>query len=327
MKANPITNGPRAGRLQWRSVAFFLATLVIALPAAACGRGGDQPDKFIIGFSQANKAEPWRTWMDDSLMKEAAKHPNLEVRYADAQQDNSKQVADVETFLRQRVDLLIISPNEAKPLTAIVRRVYQSGIPVIILDRSIEGDSYTTFIGADNREIGKAAGEYAAQLLNGKGRVVEIKGLPGSTPAIDRSQGFRQAVAAHPGIKIVADPVADWLRDKGREQAEAAFRANEKVDLIYGHNDPMAMGAYLAATAMNRDAGLKIIGIDGLPGPEGGAKAVADGKLNATFLYPNCGKEAIETAVKILNQEPAPKKIRLPTARITKENAAQYINP
>ncbi|MGH9751177.1 MAG: substrate-binding domain-containing protein [Blastocatellia bacterium] len=304
-----------------------LALLVVALLAGACNRGGGATDKFIIGFSQANKAEPWRTWMDSSLMKEAAKHPKLEVRYADAQQDNSKQVADVENFLRQRVDLLIISPNEAKPLTGVVRRVYESGIPVIVLDRGVEGDSYTTFIGANNREIGKAAGEYAAQLLGGKGSVVEIKGLPGSTPAIDRSEGFREAVAAHPGIKIIADPVADWLRDKGREQAEAALRANEKIDLVYGHNDPMAMGAYLAATAMDRARGLKIIGIDGLPGTEGGAKAVLDGKLDATFLYPNCGKEAIETAVKILHKEQTPKKITLSTARITKENAAQFVNP
>jgi ribose transport system substrate-binding protein len=258
-------------------------------------------------------------------MSEAAKHPELEVRYADAQQDNSKQVADVENFLRQRVDLLIISPNEARPLTAVVRRVYESGIPVIVLDRSIEGDTYTTFIGADNRQIGRAAGEYAAQLLGGKGNVVEIKGLPGSTPAVDRSAGFREAVAAFPDIKIVQDPVADWLRDKGREAAEAALRAQEKVDLVYAHNDPMAMGAYLAATAMNRAQGLKLIGIDGLPGPAGGPKAVQDGKLTATFLYPNCGKEAIETAVRIMNKEPVPKRITLQTARITSENAAQFV--
>jgi ribose transport system substrate-binding protein len=320
-KAEPPVHWFSRGR-----IVISLALLGAVLSAVACDRGGGATDKFVIGFSQANKAEPWRTWMDNALMEEAGKHPKLEVRYADAQQDNSKQVADVENFLRQRVDLLIISPNEAKPLTGIVKRVYESGIPVIVLDRSIEGDSYTTFIGADNREIGKAAGDYAAQLLKGTGSVVEIKGLPGSTPAIDRSAGFREAIAAHPGIKIVADPVADWLRDRGREQAEAALRANERIDLVYGHNDPMAMGAYLAATAMNRAEGLKIIGIDGLPGTEGGAKAVLDGKLDATFLYPNCGKEAIETAVKILNKEQTPKKITLPTARITRENAAQFID-
>lgn len=305
------------------------ATIALALFSSGCNRGGGDGagggSKFVIGFSQANKAEPWRTWMDNTLMKEAAKHPEIEVRYADAQQDNSKQVADVENFLRQRVDLLIISPNEAKPLTGVVKRVYDSGIPVIVLDRSIEGDTYTTFIGADNREIGKAAGEYAAQLLGGRGNVVELKGLPGSPPAIDRSAGFRDAMAQHPDIKIVQDPVADWLRDKGREQTEAALRANEKIDLIYGHNDPMAMGAYLAATAMNRANNLKIIGIDGLPGPEGGAKAVQDGKLSASFLYPNCGKEAIETAVQIMNKQQTPKRITLKTARITGENAAQYV--
>ncbi len=296
----------------------------LALIASACGSGRSAGTAFVIGYSQCNKAEPWRTAMDNSLKAEAAKHPELEIRYADAQQDNSKQVADVESFLRQHIDLLIISPNEAKPLTAIVKRVYDSGIPVIILDRGIEGDSYTQFIGADNREIGKAAGTYAAELLGGRGAIVEIKGLPGSPPAIDRSEGFRDAIRAYPDIHIVADPVADWLRDKGREQAEAALRAHDHVDLVYGHNDPMAMGAYLAATAMNRQ-GLRIIGIDGLPGPEGGAKAVLDGKLDATFLYPNCGKEAIETAVKILHKEPVPKQLRLQTARITKANAAQFV--
>jgi len=305
---------------------ILLLVLVLSafLLVNSCG-GGAKSDKFVIGFSQANKAEPWRTWMDDTLMKEAAKHPDIEVIYADAQQDNAKQVADVENFLRQRVDLLIISPNEAKPLTAVVKRVYDSGIPVIILDRGIEGDSYTTFIGADNKEIGKAAGEYAAEILGKKGSVVELKGLPGSPPALDRSSGFREAMAKYPDIKIVADPVADWLRDKGREQAEATLRANENINLIYAHNDPMGMGAYLAATAMNRANNLKIIGIDGLPGAEGGAKAVQDGKLNASFLYPNCGKEAIETAVKIKNKQEVPKKLTLQTERITKDNAAQFV--
>lgn len=303
----------------------LLLVLVLTASVFINNCGGAKSNKFVIGFSQANKAEPWRTWMDDSLMKEAAKHPELEIIYADAQQDNAKQVADVENFLRQRVDLLIISPNESKPLTAVVKKVYDSGIPVIILDRGIEGDSYTTFIGADNKEIGKAAGEFAAQLLGGKGSVVELKGLPGSPPAIDRSSGFHEAIAKFPDIKIVADPVADWLRDKGREQAEATFRANEKIDLVYAHNDPMAMGAYLAATAMNRAGNLKIIGIDGLPGAEGGAKSVADGKINATFLYPNCGKEAIETAVKIMNKQEVPKKLTLQTQKITKDNAAQFV--
>ena len=309
--------GPAVGRRD-----FVLAGAALLL-GAGCRRGAR--DTFVIGFSQANKAEPWRTWMDDTLLAEAAKHPELEVRYADAQQDNSKQVADVESFLRQRVDLLVISPNEARPLTGVVRRAYESGTPVVVLDRAIEGDTYTTFIGADNRAIGRAAGEHAAELLGGRGSVVEIKGLPGSPPAADRSAGFREAVGRFAGIRIVQDPVADWLRDKGREQAEAALRAHERVDLIYAHNDPMAVGAYLAATAMGRARGLPIIGIDGLPGPAGGAKAVEDGRLAATFLYPNCAREAVETAVRIMRGEPVPKRITLETQRITRENAAEFV--
>ncbi len=295
--------------------------VAIVLLASGCGRG--RSGKFLVGFSQANKAEPWRTWMDDTVAKEAAKHPELEIVYADAQQDNSKQVADVENFLRQKIDLLIISPNEAKPLTAVVKRTFESGIPVVVLDRAIEGDTYTCFIGADNRQIGEAAGRFIVKLLGGKGNVVEIKGLPGSTPAIDRSEGFRAAIAGT-DIRIIHDPVADWLRDKGRDQMEAALQANEKIDLVYAHNDPMAMGAYLAAKAVGRADRMKFVGIDGLPGPEGGPQAVVDGKLAATFLYPNCGKEAVETALKILHGEQVPKRITLETVEITPANAAQF---
>jgi ribose transport system substrate-binding protein len=306
---------------------IFLLALVAAavgLTAGGCGREQVGEGRHLVGFSQANKAEPWRTWMDATIEREVAKHPEIELVYADAQQDNSKQVADVENFIRQGIDLLVISPNEARPLTGVVRRAFESGIPVIVLDRAVEGDTYTCFIGADNRQIGAAAGKFAAEILGGKGNVVEIKGLPGSTPAIERSEGFRSAIAGFPGIRIIHDPVADWLRDKAREQMEAALQANEKIDLVYGHNDPMAMGAYIAAKAMGRDGQMKFIGIDGLPGPEGGAQAVLDGKLEATFLYPNCGKEAVDTAVKILRGEQVPKRITLDTVTITKANAAEF---
>lgn len=250
---------------------------------------------------------------------EAAKgHPELEFVYADAQQDNAKQVADVENFLRQQVDLLIISPNEAKPLTPIVKRAFDAGIPVIVLDREIEGDTYTTFIGANNRDIGKTAGEFVATLLGGKGDIVEIKGLPGSTPARDRSEGFREAIAPFPDIKIIHDPVANWLREEAMTQMEAALSAHAKIDLVYAHNDPMAMGAYLAAKAKGRDSTMKFIGIDGLPGLDGGRQAVQDGKLAATFVYPTGGKEAVDIAVRILKGEQVPHRITLGTERISK---------
>jgi ribose transport system substrate-binding protein len=291
--------------------------LLAALLLVACGKA--QSGKHLIGFSQANLGEPWRVAMNADVAARAKDFADLDIVYADAQQDNAKQVADVENFLRQKIELLIISPNEAKPLTPVVKRAFELHIPVIVLDREIEGDSYTSFIGANNREIGKAAGEYAVQLLGGKGNVVEIRGLPGSTPARDRSDGFREAIAGSPGIMIVHDPVANWLREEAMAQMESALAANAKIDLVYGHNDPMAIGAYLAAKAKGREGQIKFIGIDGLPGLDGGRQAVADGKLAATFVYPTGGKEAVEIAEKILHGEPVPHRITLPTEKIVKQ--------
>jgi ribose transport system substrate-binding protein len=293
-----------------------LAALLVLVLAVGCGR---QPKgKFLIGFSQANLAEPWRTAMNDEVKARAKDFADIEIVYADAKQDNATQVADVENFLRQKIDLLIISPNEAKPLTSVVKRAFDAKIPVIVLDREIEGDSYTTFIGADNHAIGRAAGEFADSILGGQGNIIEIKGLPGSTPARDRSDGFHEAIARAPGLKIIHDPVANWLREEAMTQMEAALQAHPKIDLVYGHNDPMAVGAYLAAKAKGRDKEMKFIGIDGLPGLDGGRQAVADGKLAATFVYPTGGKQAVEVADSILRHLPVPHRITLPTERITK---------
>jgi ribose transport system substrate-binding protein len=305
----------RLGRVAFR---LRFALLVISGLAVVSSCGRQQKGKFLIGFSQANLGEPWRVAMNAEIAARAKAFPDLEIVYADAQQDNAKQVADVENFLRQKIDLLIISPNEAKPLTPVVKRAFDAKIPVIVLDREIEGDSYTTFIGANNREIGKAAGNYAVELLKGKGDVVEIKGLPGSTPARDRSEGFREAIAGHPGIRIVHDPVANWLREEAVTQMEAALAAKSHIDLVYAHNDPMAAGAYLAAKAKGRDKEMKFIGIDGLPGLDGGQQLVTDGKLSATFVYPTGGAEAVETASRILHGQPVAHRITLPTRIVSR---------
>jgi ribose transport system substrate-binding protein len=294
--------------------------LLLAALAAGCGRG--RQAKHFIGFSQCNLGEPWRVAMNAEVAARAKDFPDLEIAYADAQQDNAKQVADVENFLRQKMDLLIISPNEARPLTPIVQKVFGARIPVIVLDRAIEGDTYTCFIGADNREIGRAAGVTIVKLLNGRGSVVEIKGLPGSPPARDRSEGFREAIAGSPGIHIVHDPVANWLREEAMTQMEAALQAHDHIDLVYAHNDPMAMGAYLAARAKGREKEMKFVGIDGLPGLDGGRQEVAEGKLAATFVYPTGGKQAVEIASKILAGLTVPHRITLPTEMITKESTA-----
>lgn len=303
---------------------LFLFFTIYSLFFSAC-RQQSEIKKYVIGFSQCNSSEPWREAMNQELQKEAATHPEIELIISDAQQDNSRQVADVENFIVKEIDLLIISPNEAQPLTAIVEEAFTKGIPVIVLDRKILSDKYTVFIGANNVLIGEAAGKYAAALLEGKGKIVEIWGLKGSTPAQERHAGFMKGIAAYPEIQIIYEQDGAWLRRKGLEIMENALQRFEKIDLVYGHNDPMAMGAYIAAKNANRHQEMYFLGIDGLPGAEGGAQAVLNGELNATFLYPSGGKEAILITLEILHGEPVNKNITLQTDTIDSSNAKEFM--
>ncbi|WP_405113235.1 substrate-binding domain-containing protein [Micromonospora sp. NBC_01405] len=290
--------------------------------AANCGSGKE----FLIGMSQANNAEPYRQVMNNDVETAAKAVPGFKVVVADAAQDNSKQVADVENFLTQKINLLIISPNEAKPLTAVVKRAYDQGIPVIVLDRKVEGEGYTAFIGGDNVAIGRSAGEYYAKtLLPQGGKVIEIAGLPGATPAAERAKGFREGIASNPKIEIVASQPGDWLREKGQSVADALLKAHPDVAAIYAHNDPMAEGAYLAAKAAGVETKIKFTGIDALPVPSGGIKAVDQGRLAATFQYATGGREAVDLAKRLLVDcaKDVPRSTTLDTMQITKENAAE----
>lgn len=328
-----------------RRHAWLMVSLVCVLLLAACGgkgnnggdasasqsadssqnAGGASGKTYLIGMSQANLGEPWRVAMNDQIAAAAKEHPEFKVVYADAAQDNSKQIADVENFIQQKVDLLIISPNEAKPLTAVVKKAYDAGIPVIVLDRKVEGDAYTQFIGGDNKLIGQKAGEYVAKLLgDAGGNVVEIKGLEGATPQQERHDGFMEGIKSNPNIKIIASQNADWLRDKALTVMESILQANDKIDIVYGHNDPSAEGAYTAAKNAGREGEMKFIGIDGLPTPDGGIKSVMEGRIAATYVYPTGGKEAIDNAYKILVKgEQVEKTITLDTIEVTKDNAEE----
>ncbi|MFC9690763.1 substrate-binding domain-containing protein [Kribbella sp. NPDC056951] len=317
------------------------AAAVAALVLAGCGTTSDRTSgspsdgasksckgadgKYTIGMSQANVAEPYRQRMDDDIRAAAKEVPQFDVKFADAAQDNAKQVADVDNYITQQIDLLIISPNEAKPLTAVVKKAFDKGIPVIVLDRKVEGDAYTGFIGGDNVQIGSEAGKYVAEkLLPNGGSIVELKGLAGATPQAERHQGFVDAIKANPKIKIIADASGDWLREKGQAQMDALLKANPKIDVVYAHNDPMAEGAYLAAKSVGREKEMKFIGIDALPIPSGGIKAVEQGRLSATFTYPTNGKEAIAAAKKLLVDCGTIERSEiLPTRLIDKDNAAK----
>ncbi len=306
---------------------FLPWILVLPFLVASCGdRAGDAGKgkrKWIIGFSQCNNAEPWRAAMNKALLMEAAKHKDeIQVILMDAQNDSAKQRNDVENLVTRGIDLLIISPKESTPLTRPVKKVYQGGTPVIVLDRDIDEPAYTCFIGAPNEPIGEMAGKYAVQLLGGKGKVVEIMGLQSTPPGRERHEGFLKGIAGS-GLKIIYSQDAAWLREEGMKVMENALQAFPRIDLVYAHNDPMALGARRAAEDAGRAKEMKFIGIDGLPGE--GVKAVLEGKLDATFWYPTCGKEAIQYALKILHGEKVPKRIDLKSMRITKENARAFL--
>jgi len=323
---------------------FFRAGLGAAvLLAAGCGRresadsgtgaatGVGESRKFLIGMSQANKGEPWRQAMNDQIAAAAAKHPELEIAFADAAQDNVKQIAGVENFITQGVDLLIISPNEAGPLTDPVAKAFDRGIPVIVLDRKVNGDKYTMWIGADNEKIGERAGAFVANWAKEKQlkacRVLEIRGLEGSTPAKERGDGFRKGVAANPAVKIIASQNANWLREKAISISQAMLQAQPDAEVVYAHNDPMAEAAIISAAEKGRDPDkLLVVGIDGLPTADGGIKSVMDGRIDVTYVYPTGGAEAIDWALKILKDKTAPpREVILETEEVTAANAAELM--
>jgi ribose transport system substrate-binding protein len=268
-------------------------------------------------MSQCNLGEPWRVQMNADIKKAAGRHPEISVAYKDAQNDNLRQVAHIEEFVRAGVNLIIISPKEAAPLTRPVADAYGKGIPVIVLDRKVLGDKYTCFIGADNRKIGKAAGRWIATLLGGKGKVVELKGLMTSIPGQDRNSGFREGIKGTQ-IDVVFEADMKWLEPNARKEMESALARFPSIDLVYGHNDPAAHGAYLAAKAAGRTGAMAFVGIDGLP--QEGQMYVRQGILSACFEYPTGGREAIEAALSILNGKTVPREITLPSRVYTRDN-------
>ncbi len=282
--------------------------------------GATGGQKFVIGMSQCNLGEPWRVQMNKDVEEAAAQHPEITLISRDAQNRSETQQSQVREFVQQKVNLIIISPKEARPLTKPVADAVAAGIPVIVLDRKVEGDQYTSFIGGDNVKIGREAGKYMVQLLGGKGDIVELQGLNTSTPAKERHDGFMEGIQGSQ-IKIVFSADCKWLEPDAQREMKSALARFPKIDAVYGHNDPSAHGAYQATRqeGKGRENQIKFIGIDALP--HEGVRYVKDGVLTATFQYPTGGKEAIETALKILNKQPFEKNVILGTRIFTKDNA------
>jgi ribose transport system substrate-binding protein len=300
-------------------IVHLLIVAGLLFPLAASS-GCAQEARWTIGMSQCNLGEPWRVQMNADIKKAAQDHPEIDVVFKDSQNDNLRQRAHIEEFVRQGVDLIIVSPKEAAPLTRPVRDAYEKGIPVIVLDRRVLGNDYTCFIGADNKKIGKAAGEWIVRTLGGEGRVVELKGLMTSTPGQDRHSGFREGIKRS-NIQVIFEADMKWLEPNARREMESALARFEDIDLVYAHNDPAAHGAYLAARAAGREKEMMFVGIDALP--HEGRMYVQRGVLAASFEYPTGGKESIQTALSILAGKKVPKEITLPSRVFTEKNIGE----
>lgn len=309
--------------------AALLASTALASGAFAAGKPlakdcGPNND-YTIGFSQANFKEPYREHVNHELERLVKNYPKFKLVIADGQANVNTQVSQVENFTTQQVDLLMISPFEAAPLTPVVSRVYKSGVPVIELDRKTTGDEYTAFVGGDNHQIAKEAGEWAAKtLMSEGGEAAILEGLPSSSPAIERLEGFKEGVAANPKLKVVAVQPVDWMEDKAVTVFSAMLQAHPDIKLVYTSNDLAASGAYIAAKQAGK-TDIKIIGTDGLPGPSGGMRSVADGQWAATYTYPTGAAQALELAKKILIEcaTEVPRNVVVPSQRIDQSNAKE----
>lgn len=291
---------------------FYLFVLTTLLVSCSGGK-----EKYRIGISQCS-ADIWRDKQNAELKMGAYFHDGVELKFAAAFDSDERQVQQIDSLVNDGIDLLIVAPNQVQTISPAIDRAYDKGIPVIVFERKTSSRKYTAFISADNYEMGRVMGEYIVSRLHGQGTVLEIKGLEGSSPAIERHKGFMDAIEKVPGIKVVGSLQGDWTESTAYESTKQWLQNNKdvRVDLVFGANDRTAMGARKAL-----GAGVLYCGIDGLPGENGGIQLVRDSLLDASYIYPTHGDQIIELAVQILEGKPYKKETMLMSALVTSDNA------
>ena len=275
---------------------------------------------YIIGVSQCSD-DIWREKLNGELRDATYLHDNVQLRVVSADDNDKQQIGQINAFTDDEVDLLIVSPNQVNTVTSAVNRAYGRGIPVILFDRKTGSDKYTAFIGADNEKIGHTIGEYIATRLRGKGTVVEIQGLEGSSPAIERHKGFVEAVKKYPDIRLAAVEEGTWLQQSGAEALDKILARGIVPDYVFAQNDRMALGAWQAAKHRGLEKRIRFVGIDALPGKDGGIRLVRDGVLDASYIYPTRGDIVMQLALDILEGRPYGRDNYMKAALVTKDNA------
>ena len=277
--------------------------------------------KYRIGVSQCSD-DIWRDKQNSELKIGAYFHDNVELRFVTAYDSDERQIQQIDSLVGTGIDLLIVAPNQVSTISPAIDRAYDKGIPVIVFERKTNTKKYTAYMGADNYEMGHLMGEYVATRLNERGRIIEVMGLKGSSPAIERHNGFREAIAQHSGIQVVATLQGDWTEPTAYNTVKQWLDKNkgEKIDLVFGMNDRTAMGARKAFEEAGSVMPL-FCGIDGLPGENGGIRLVLDSLLDASYIYPTHGDQLLQLAVDILEGNPYEKETKLMSALVTQDNA------
>lgn len=299
------------------SLLVCLSLVCLSTCFLACTSG---KKTYVIGVAQCSE-DSWRMKLNDELRDATYLHDNVELHVVSADDNDKHQIRQINAFMKEDVDLLIVSPNQMNTVTPAIDRAYDSGIPVVLFDRKTDSGKYTAFVGADNEKIGRTIGEYIATRLGGKGTVVEIRGLEGSSPAIERHKGFVSAIRKYPGIRLLASESGTWLQQSGDSVAAKMFARGIVPDYVFGQNDRMAHGAWLAARRCGLEGRIRFVGIDALPGEGGGIELVRDGVLDASYIYPTRGDIVMQQALSILEGRPYERDLYMKAALVTKDNA------
>lgn len=296
----------------------YIWMILLALLLTNCTDNNGK--KYVIGVSQCS-GDIWRNKLNNELVMSTYQHDNVSLKFASANDNDRLQTKQINQFINEGVDLLIVSPNQVHTISAVIDKAYDKGIPVILFDRKTDSKKYTAFIGADNYEAGHEIGHFIAQQLEGKGNIVEICGLKASSPAIERDRGFMDALKDYSGVKVIARKHGDWVKESGVMAMDSVLtQAQEPIQYVFAQNDRMGLGA-LQAIRKHGAKGIKIVGIDALPVPGGGMENVRDGNLEASYIYPTRGDAVMQLALNILEKKPYKRDNYLKGALVTKANA------
>ena len=296
----------------------WLYILIFTLLFSACS--DNNVKKYVIGVSQCSE-DIWRDKLNNELVMSTYQHDNVTLKFASANDNDRLQKQQIEQFIKERVNLLIVSPNQIHTISSVIDKAYDARIPVILFDRKTDSKKYTAFIGADNYEAGYEIGYFIGQQLDGKGNIAEICGLQASSPAIERNRGFMDALKDYSGIKVIARKHGDWVKESGVMAMDSVLsQTKEPIQYVFAQNDRMALGA-LQSIKKHKVKGIRIVGIDALPVPGGGMENVRDGNLEASYIYPTRGDSVMQLALNILEKKPYKRDNYLKGALVTKANA------